>query len=367
MAEKKQSRPQPESGPANHTADEPKVITGKRHVARIAGTNYGRVALERAVSNMREASPRHMGLYKNAADMGSLLASGELYEESYVVHVLIDAAMLRHMNHREARNHIRRGILRGRAKPRYPTKTAALYTRNDVTVAVVTWWEAAERHEWTGRTSSTDLKVLAGFKALSLKIGKIRFAASYREISEEAGVSLSTVCSALKRGLGGFVLQADKGNRVLAHSSQWQLITKNVPLTNSSDLRYRQSSRVFVNRPLVSNPDHDDWTRFPNGWRLYNLLSEEGLSVQEMAEDTGLKVRTVRRILNRLRDRNLAQRVDGAWTVLPLSEEDLPLEGGFVRNARECRHRDDRVLWANSRSVLIEKRASVLIEKRAAR
>ena len=346
----------PAKSPGRQAPDRSKFTSGKRHVSRTAGTNYGQVALERAVSNMREAEPRHMGLYKNAADMGSLLASGELYEESYVVHVLFDAAMLRHMNHREARNHIRRGILKGRAKPRYPTKTAALYTRNDVTVAVVTWWEAVEGHEWTGRASSTDLKVLAGFKALSLKIGKIRFAASYREISEEAGVSLSTICSTLDRGLGGFVLRVNKGNRALAHSSHWQLITKNVPLTNSSDLRYRQSSRVFVKRPLVLNPDHDDWTRWPNGWRLYILLSDEGLSVQEIAETTRLKVKTVRRILNRLRDRNLAQRVDGVWTVLPLSEENLPLEGGFVRNARESRHRDDRLLWANSRAVLIEKK-----------
>lgn len=307
MAEKKlrpRSREAPAESPSRQAPDKSKFTSGRRHVSSTAGTNYGTAALKRAVSNMREAEPRHMGLYKNAADMGSLLASGQLYEESYVVHVLFDAGMLRNMNHREARNHIRRGILKGRAKPRYPTRTAALYTRNDATVAVVTWWEAVERHKWTGRTAATDLKVLAGFKALSLKIGKIRFAASYREISEEAGVSLSTLCSALKRGLGGFVLQADKGNRVLAHSSQWQLITKNVPLTNSSDLRYRQSSRVFANRPSVSNPDHDDWTRWPNGWRVHNLLSDEGLSVQEMAEDTGLKVRTVRRILNRLRDRN---------------------------------------------------------------
>jgi hypothetical protein len=299
-----------------------------------------------------------MGLYKNAADMGSLLAGGQLYEESYVFHVLFDAAMLRNMNHSEARRHIRRGILKGREKPRYPTKTAALYSRNDATVAVVTWWEAVERHEWTGRTSATDLKVLAGIKALSLKIGRIRFSASYREISEEAGVSLSTVCSALRRGLRGFVLQVDKGNRALAQSSEWQLITQNTRLTNSSDLRYGQSSRVFVKRVSVLSPDHDDWTRWPNGWRLYNLLSDEGLSAQEMAADTGLNVETVRRILNRLRDRNLAQRVDGAWTVLPLSEEDLPLEGGFVRNARESRHRDDRLLWANSRSSLLEQKGN---------
>ena len=57
-------------------------ISGRRHFSNTVGTSYGRVALERAVSNMREAEQRHMGLYKNAADMGSLLASGELYEES---------------------------------------------------------------------------------------------------------------------------------------------------------------------------------------------------------------------------------------------------------------------------------------------
>ena len=115
---------------------------------------------------------------------------------------------------------------------------------------------------------------------------------------------------------------------------------------------------MFGKRVPLDRPDHDLWHRWPNGWRIYSsLLMGEGLSALSVSEITGLRPETSRRILNRLRDQQLARKdEEGSWTALPPPEGAV--NGGFVRARRERMHREQRELWAKTRSVLIEKRAA---------
>ena len=340
---------------------------GKRRVSRSAGSPYGTAALNAALEDLAEAPERHHALYKISAAMGNLLASGQLYEESYVKTVLLDGALRRGMSgrEREAERTIRDGVSAGRTTPRFPVSRAPLYNRNDATVATIMWWEAVEKAPWTTRSSANDLRVLSAFGILSLRQGKVRFSASYRQIAEEAGISVSTVHSSLRRGLKGFVRRVQKGGRFETTSSVWQLIPKG-GAKSEQGLCPEQASLMFGKRTPISRPDHDLWGQWPNGWRIYTLLMHERLSARQVSMILGRPVRSVRRMLNRLRDRQLARRgPDGLWTALPPPEGAI--DGGFIRARRERMHREQRELWAKTRSVLIEQKSFRSSEGRAAR
>ena len=352
----------PAKSPSRQALDRPKFTSARRRVARTAGTPYGTAALNAALEDLAEAPERHPALYKISAAMGNLLASGQLYEESYVKTVLLDGAMRCGMTgrEREAERTIRDGISAGRTTPRFPVSRTPLYNRNDATVATIMWLEAVEKAPWTTRSSANDLRVLAAFGILSLRQGKVRFSASYRQISEEAGVSVGTVHAALKRGLKGFVRRVHRGDRFQAISATWQLIPRHA--LPEQGLCPEEASIVFSKRVSAARPDHDYWNKWPNSWRIFCLLSgDEGLSARDVSEKTGRHIETVRRNLNRLRDRQLAKRgADGLWTALPPPEgaPEGAIDGGFIRARRERMHREQRELWAKSRSVLIEKKAT---------
>ena len=345
----------PAKTPSRQAPDRSKLTSGRRHVSSTGGSPYGRAALMSAIADMAEATERSHGLFRNSAAMGNLIAGGQL-EERMVVGELLRAADARGMNHRHAERTVERGIKRGKQTPRTPTRSR-LYTRTDAIGAVAEWWEAVDRAECTERSSATDLRILAGFGLIALRLGKIRFSASYRQIAEEAGVSVSSVNAALDRGLHGFVRRLRSGSRVQASSSEWLLVTR-TRFANSSAFRYGEESRVFAKRVPLDRPDHDLWHRWPNGWRIYStLLMDEGLTALSVSEITGLRPETVRRIINRLRDQQLARKdEDGSWTALLPPEGAV--DGGFIRARRERMHREQRELWARSRSVLIEKRAA---------
>lgn len=346
--------PAENSRQAAYRADSTK---GKRHVARSAGTKYGVGALESALENMAEATERSHGLFRNSCAMGNLVAGGQL-EECFVVGELLRAADARGMNRRLAERTVERGIDRGKRTPRTPPPPRP-YTRTDGRGEVIEWWEAIGRADWTEPTASSDLRILAGFGLIAMRLGKVRFSASYRQISEEAGVWVGTVHKTLKRGLAG-VHRVRSGSRVLGTSSEWQLTGRHARLGNSSASRYGEGQRLFPGRASSDCPDHAQWDRWPNGWRVYNLLLvDEGQTARSISEIIGRHPATVRRILNRLRDEHLAVCGDeGEWTALFPLEDGV--DGSLTRRARERRHRDQRQLWANSRSVLIE-------QKRAAR
>ena len=233
----------PAKSPSRQALDRTESTSGKRRVSRTAGSPYGVAALNAALEDMAEAPERHPAIYRISAAMGNLLGSGELFEESYVKSVLLDAAMRRGKGYRESERTIRDGINKGRTTPRTPGARRTNYNRNDALVATVEWWEAVGRAAWTSPSSATDLRVLSAFRTISLRQGKVRFSASYRQIAEEAGVHLSTVQAALKRGLKGYVRRVRNGHRIQGTSSEWQLIPRTrfgvhlMPRTSNPNVR----------------------------------------------------------------------------------------------------------------------------------
>jgi hypothetical protein len=343
----------PAKSPSRQAPDRSKFTSGKRRVSSTVGTSYGRAALESAIANMAEVTERSHGLFRNSCAMGNLIAGGQL-EERLVVDELLRAADARGMNRRLAERTNERGVGRGKTTPRTPPPPRP-YTRTDGRGEVIEWWEAVGRAEWTGRAAATDLRILAGFGLIGLRLGKTRFTASYRQLAEEAGVWVGTVHKTLERGLEG-VHRVRSASRALGTSSEWQLVARHAHVGNSSAFRYGEGQRLFPGRASIDRPDHDLWSKWPQGWRVYNLLLvDEGLSVRSISETIGRHPGTVRRILFRLRDQQLAQRgEEGEWTAL--SPPEGVRDGGFVRRARERRHRDERKLWAQSRAGLIEKK-----------
>jgi len=298
-------------------------------------------------------------LFRVSARAGNLLGARELFEESYVISALLEVATTRGMDKRKAERTISRGMDRGRTTPRGAPDRPRLYNRADAVVATTVWWESVQRGPWTGRSAANDLRVLAGFRTIALRRGRIRFTASYRQIAEESGVVVGTVTKAVKRGLNGYVHRVKRGSRLQGTSTEWQLVTKQHAFWKQG-LSPGTESNMFPNAPRsLGLPDHDEWYRWPNGWRVYTSLSfDEGLTVSDIATITGRPPETIRRILNKLRDKHLAIRVDGEWRAL--SRPENVFDGPFVRPAREERHKRDRILWARSRAGLID-------QKRAAR
>lgn len=326
-----------------------------RHISNTAGTAYGIAAFNGVLEDLREASERSHTLFRVSARSGNLLGARELFEESYVVSALLNMARTRGMEVRKALRTIERGLERGKSTPRGAPNRPRLYNRSDAMASVVEWWESVNQGEWTARTSANDLRVLAGFRAIALRRGRIRFTASHRQIAEESGVVVGTVTKAVKRGLNGYVHRVKRGSRLQGTSTEWKLITKQHAFWKQG-LSPGTESNMFPNAPRsLGLPDHDEWYRWPNGWRVYTSLSfDEGLTVSDIVSITGRPPETIRRVLNKLRDKHLAIRVDGEWRAL--SRPENVFDGPFVRPAREERHKQDRMLWARSRAGLIDQK-----------
>ncbi|MBA2365815.1 MAG: hypothetical protein H0V77_05120 [Actinobacteria bacterium] len=340
--------------PPQPTTRSPQHSSGARRVARTAGTPYGIAAFSGALEDLADASERSHTLFRVSARAGNLLGAGELFKESYIETALLNMARTRGMDDLKARRTIERGLERGKSTPRGAPNRPRIYARSDATAAVVAWWESVNLGEWTARTSATDLRVLAGFNLIARRLGRVRFTASYRQIAEDAGVSVSSVHSALERGLQGFVHQVRRGSRVeVEHSTEWLLVAR-TRLTNSSAFRYGEELRVFGKRVSTDQPDHDLWHRWPFGWRVYLLLGDEGLQARDIAEITGRPPETIRRILCRLRDLQLAVRDDGEWKANPPPKDII--DGGFHRARREKMHKSQRELWRLSRAGLLDQK-----------
>jgi len=140
--------------------DKQKSTSGHRRVARTAGTPYGIAAFSGALEDLADASERSHALFKVSARAGNLLGAGELYSASYIETALLNMARTRGMDDLKARRTIERGLERGKSTPRGAPHRPRLYTRSDATAAVVEWWEAANRGEWTARTSASGLLAL---------------------------------------------------------------------------------------------------------------------------------------------------------------------------------------------------------------
>jgi DNA-binding CsgD family transcriptional regulator len=281
---------------------------------------------------------RHRTIFAAAAGCGNVLAGGELWDEVAVETALVTAAINAGKPRREAERVVRDGLARGRTTPkRAPENTLAIKNWAKAQLRVLEWWQGVD-----ARGSS--LRILWAFGAVAFSAGKTRFELSYRQIAEIAGVSASTV-AARRHEWGRYVRQVKRGDRFRGTRTTWQLVSREVTKSNSAVGNAHALHALYrFCPPPLSDPSCDLWFKWPNGWRIYNLLvtSEETIPPSEVADCLGLHRRTVKRNLERLQGLTMATRNDdGYWRAERPEMSDV----WRIQDERKRRHAAEREVW----------------------
>jgi hypothetical protein len=293
-----------------------------------------------------ETSPvglRHHNLFAGGCAVGELIAGGELDRAAEAE--LLEKAQTIGLPASDAERQVRRGLERGRRRPRVaPPHAPSLTNATEARMAVVAWWADVESREWNGRAGSTSLRILAGWRDLMLKAGRVQATASYRQVAGAAGVSLSTVVNRKADWLP-FVALVKKGNRLTGAASVWKLKRARA---NRSHTPIGTASDLFVG----ARPSCNVWHDRAAAWRLWLLLSvDEGEMAPQLARSVGVHPSTARRNLHRLLALGLVQQdADGLWTRTALDPPALDRDGIDHAAERKERHRAERELDRRRRS-----------------
>jgi DNA-binding transcriptional ArsR family regulator len=235
----------------------------------------------------------------------------------------------------DAKRQVTRGLERGYTNPRVAPERFTFETATDVKVAILTWWGQVSGHGWNGRWRNTSLRILAGWRDLTERVGKVELQASFRQIVQGSGVSISTVV-AHRSDWSKFVRQTKKGNRVTGEASTWKRAIAN---PNKSVAIPSGVSRLFGN----ATPQSNAWHGRSLSWRFHDELSDEGITAAELARRVGVHPSTAGRHLHRMAIDGLAKKDgDGLWTLGSGKPEDLELVGIDHAAERRERHRLDR-------------------------
>lgn len=336
--------------------------------ARLAPVNsdtaYGRAALH-AEADAVECAPhglRHRTIFAAACACGELLAGGELADRGAVEAFLVAAALSALPDDPAgARRAVRRGLDRGAAKPRTAPDTQGLSSRGEAVAAVCGWWERVQAGVPADRRTPNTLRIAAAFALQACAAGRVDVSASYRQIAEAAGVSVGTVAGHLPR-LDPFLRVVEAGSRQTGVPTVWRLRTDlnspPPPGEESGLFKVVHPPALRLPRPdldPLDAPNHDAWTGWPNGWRVYLALDAvEPRSVAGLADALDLHPRTIRRALHRIAALGAATcDGDGGWRLAADRRVDNP--GDALRRRRE-RHEADRVRWRHWRHRLLHSR-----------
>lgn len=334
--------------PGHHTGHRQSSGTLRLDARTVAGTSYGRAALSSAIDRIETApgGHRHKTVFAASAAVGQVLASGELADEIHAAALLVD--MARRIGIDDPQRQVQRGIARGRTTPRQAPDTRMVQVRTDVVERVVAWWDAVQTDPPSGAAAATTLRVLAAFAMVAARSGKLRVSESYRQIAEAAGVSVATVAKHRTRWQP-YVRVHKRGNRHTGTATVWQLVLRE---GNNPACPGGKPSGLFPRCNTLTDPSHDFWYLWPNGWRLFCLLDfDEPTPVAELAGVTGLSRSTVHRALVRLAESGVVARDDSGWRAVTI---EVP--SGFTRKRRQRIHANDRELWRSWRRHEAEQR-----------
>lgn len=311
-------------------------------------SRYGRAALDAECAEV-EAAPegfRTRSLFAAACAVGGLVTGGEV-EENVARTSLEQMGRVIGLAEADVRRTVANGLKRGGRTPRSaPTTGHALEDRTAAIAAVINWWAEVSATPGGGRREAMRLKILAAFALLAMGAGKVRLTDSYRQVAEAAGVSVGTLANYVP-SLAPRVRVVVKGNRVTGERTVWQLRAN----LNRPASPVGMASGLFIKARTLSDPSGNVWHRWPCGWRVFCLLSDEEQTAAELAEATGLSVGGVRKILARLAALGMATRdADGGWTAQEPATDPCA-EGVDHAAERRERHALQRDAWRRWRSV----------------
>jgi DNA-binding MarR family transcriptional regulator len=244
--------------------------------------------------------------------------------------------------------------------------------------------EAAAAHHserWLGRGGASDLAVLRAHIWVAQACRRMPYHADVRTLSNESGVSTSTVSRANERLVrsGWLIPHAERTSATDAQTWRVQI----PPRLDSNALRDTQDSwgssvpqgaevRSADSRELDLSRVGDDVWRWDGGLgkscqRVYQAILESPSSTEaELAARLGYKgPSSVRGHLNRLRRVGLAERLgDGRWTVgttTPAEAARLLGVEGYADRQRE-RHKQERLDFRQQLHLLEVTREGVLFD-----
>jgi hypothetical protein len=306
-------------------------------------TAYGQAALAHQLARIQKASEgiRTDTVLSAAGSIGRLVAGGEIARE-HAETTLVNAARFIGLAPSDARRTVERGLEFGARNPKQaPTDGSMLRTVADARAAVASWWAAVA----VDRTlSTTSMKLLAGFAALGSKIGKVRFEASYRQLSAASGLGIGTVHNHVSH-VGRWVRVVRYGSHRTGACTLWQLVDARADMNKSLNPEGCTSGLFIAARSTTGafGPGHNIWHGWPTGWPLYATLdTDEPATAANIATAIGRNAGAVRRNLGKLEALGLAARCETGWVrVEPV--DDLAVYDWAAERARN--HANQRTLY----------------------
>jgi hypothetical protein len=299
---------------------------------RGCGSRYGIAATQDEAERVIEAGQRP-DLLVAASRLAQLAAGGELAWE-YVERVVVTLGDLLGRDAGEVRRMWAAACRYGEAAPRRAPTEGRMATSGDVVLRLLDWWERAEADQvlTRHRSGATARRVLAAFLLAGLAANRIELAESQRELAEAAGVARRTV-RRTRPLWRRHVHIVEPGSRHTGSRTRYRLTATNpserahyVPKPEAKAVGYGRTGDINA-APLsgsegptaapesggLNDPAANYWNRCSACWLVWRALHDEPQRPREIAEAVGRRPNSVRRILNRFADDELAVRTPDGW------------------------------------------------------
>lgn len=286
---------------------------------------------------------RHNALFAASCATGRHVAAGNL-DDRAARKALTLAGETLNIPHQDIERAIARGFAKGVERPAPQPNPAKHVDRHETLAELVEWWSRAFNDpKYQSAKGATTRRILAAFFLCATKAGNTHIEESYREIAENAGVSLGTIRNHRKL-ITPWVTPISVSNKFSTKRSTWQINTRagmNTPKAPLSGVAGMFKTARTPQRHTLDDPSHDQWIRWSTGWAIWIVLDEhQPTHHTTLADLTGLHPSSIRRILYRLRDLGVAQRDVTGWTrssSIPCSNDNFTM-----RETRHKQHQQQR-------------------------
>lgn len=230
----------------------------------------------------------------------------------------------------------------GKADPRSAKAQTPIANSREALVWIDRWWASVEEAPPKGRGGGSQRKLLLGFGTIARRATKIRFDASYRQLSLQSGIGLSTVSRYVRHpDIAKYVAVTRRGNKRYTTPTEFRLklpsedsrVDTRLDLTRMSQtgtgrrLSNTAIAGLFANGTQLPSghhegllrPDHNHWAvnGGGNALSIYKCLSvDEPMTALELAECAGVARSTVYRQAERLVQDGLAEKLDSKWSLV---------------------------------------------------
>lgn len=228
-------------------------------------------------------------------------------------------------------------------------------------------YSQAQQWQWRGRGGLLSLAVYRAVLAIGYQFASYTVSASERDIAEHSAASRRGVQNALKR-LSEFGLLCKLQPGDSHRAALWQINFDATPQKVAISHSIKQKEQ----RESSSSDVSEIWSLACLGRSagvVYSRLSGEGVSIGELAAQTGKAWATVRAALRRLAQHELAEQRDGLWylggaQVLTVAEE---FDTERLAERRHERHERERLAWYSKREQIFQARAQRRLSARSRR